>query len=532
MKRHTPILAALPMLFWIGQGCSSNADTTGGDTSGSDAGNGGSNDDGGTTGPGTDGGGGGSKDSGGADGGNNVVQTTPGTSILAKPGITLYGVTSDGYVVYGQPAGMADGGVALTSLEVISLTAGAKATVIAPVIDFSVDDFTIAGMTIAYFKTVDQTTGIAANLSVWTAANGLKAVATKSIDTAFGGIFDASADGTHVVFAQNATATTADLVAIKPDGVATATTLVTGLALDNPNCSPDAQFRKAIVFATSCAAKASTTATIATLDTGNAAATVTKTAGTAAKPNFASMDANGTHLLYIKNTNTVGTVATFDGKTPVSFAQTTAFAALNTDASKLLWRTTAGELDVSPAATNTPTKLVATGVMAMLGVAPDFSNGVVALKAADVATNKDIPRYDLNFASLTTAGAPAAINAAGLPVGFNSTASHFFYMTDLPTTGQTPIATLKSHAAAGGADKEIAKNMVNPRIIDASTKVVYMENIQPLGTDGIAVDITVGDATAAAPKVVIQGADPGFEISSGKIIYTNAAKGLYVVPVP
>jgi hypothetical protein len=533
MKRTAAILSTLPMMFLIAQGCSSSEGTAVDPGNTDDGGNNGNTDDGGGSNPipGTDGGKGGSKDGGGGDGGA-IVQTTPGTSLVTGKGITLYGVTSDGYVVYGKDTGKADdAGTPLSSLEVVPVAGGAP-TVLAAVLN-STDDFGIAGKTIAYYQNVDQQ-GVAAQLSVWTAANGLKKIA--SATNVLDGLFDASTDGTHVVFAQNTDVAklTSDFVVDTADGV-TSTPLVTGFSLKT--CSPDAGFRKAIVYATACTG-AATTAAIATLDTGTANAVVTKTAGTAAKPGFASMDTNGTHLLYIKNANTVGTVATFDGKTPIAHAQNTAFAALNTDGTKLVYRTNlpdggAGSLESSPAGANTPTALIPVGVSTVLGIADDFSNGVVALKGADKTTNPKLTRYDLNFASLATAGAPKVLTPAGLPVGFNTASSFFFYLQDLPTTGQVPIATLKAHAAAGGVDKEIAKLVIEPKTVDGTTKVVFMENLQSDANMNPYIDLTVGDgAGAGAPTVVVQGADIGYQLSGTKLIYTNAAKGLYVVSVP
>ncbi len=535
MKRTAAVLSSLPLLFWIAQGCSSSGDTPGGDTPGDDAGGGGNTDDAGGGGTDKDSGGGGTKkDSGGGDGGV-VIQTTPGTSLFSGMGVTIFGVTSDGYVLFGKDLGKTDdAGIPLTDLEVVS-SAGGTPTVLAASYDpgdsmtAAVDDAIIVGTTIGLLQKIDAT-GVGA-LSVWSVANGgLKPVAAKALD----GIYDAAVDGLHVLFAQNLNAAngTADFTVSKPDGTVP-TTLYPAVLL-KAACPVGFGFGKGIAYATGCTA-AAVTATVATLDTGNG--TLTAKAGTVAKPGFAEVDANGTHLLYIKSANFVGTTATFDGKAIIAHAQNTAFATLNDDASKVLYRTTladggAGELAISPVISNTPTSLVPTAYN-VLGVAKDFSNGVVNLKARDVTTNAKIPRYDLNFVSLTAAGAPKLLTAAGSAVGFNTTATHFFFLSDLPTTGGLPIGTLNAHAAAGGTDKVVSKNVIEPQIIDATTKAVWMENVQQDSNGGVYVDLTTADAAGAgAPAVVVQGADPGYYLFGAKMIYTNYTKGLYVVPVP
>ncbi len=536
MKRTVALLSSLPLLVWIAQGCSSSGDTPGGDTSGDDAGGGGNGDDGGGgPGPGTDSGGGGKKDSGGGDGGGVVIQTTPGTSLFSGMGVTVFGVTSDGYVLFGKDLGKTDdAGLPLTDLEVVSVAGGAP-TVLAASYDpgdsmtAAVDDAIIAGSTIGLFTNIDPNTGNA-TLSVWNAAGGLKVLPTKALD----GIFDAAADGLHVLFAGNLNAAngTVDFTVSKPDG--TLPTTLYSTVLLKAACPVGFGFGKGIAYATGCTG-AAVTASIATLDTGNG--TLTAKAGTVAKPGFAEVDTAGTHLLYIKNTNLVGTTATFDGKSIIAHGSNTAFATLNSDGSKVLYRSTladggASELAISPVISNTPTSLVPTAY-AVLGVATDFSNGVVNVKPRDVTTNPKISRYDLNFISLTAAGAPKLLTAAGKAVGFNTTATHFFFLSDLPITGGLPIGTLNAHAAAGGTDKVVSKNVIEPQIVDATTKAVWMENVQQDSNGGVYVDLTSADAAGAgAPAVVVQGADPGYYLFGAKMIYTNYDKGLYVVPVP
>ena len=82
------------------------------------------------------------------------------------------------------------------------------------------------------------------------------------------------------------------------------------------------------------------------------------------------------------------------------------------------------------------------------------------------------------------------------------------------------------------SDKVLAKLIIEPKLVTGTSKAVYMENIQQDKSGGVYIDLTTTDASGAAPSVIVQGADPGYEISGSKLIYTNFAKGMYVVAVP
>ncbi len=520
MNRALYVVAALPLVAALVQACSSDAQngvvaptafmpgTDGGSGAEIDA----AMDAGLGTGPIFDAGMSNEKDAG-------VVQTTPGTRLVEAKSITILGATSDGFVLYVNASSPTDGG-ATRSLEVIGAT-GAATVIAAAYTD--ADDVRIDGKAIAHWTNVNTATGIAAGLSVWTAAAGLNAVATATapVDR----VFAVSEDGTRIVFAQKTAAGTLDLTLGKSDG---SVVKVITKADDAAACPVSVRFVKATALTESCTG--GVTATLRGADSTSADPTII-TIGTDAVPGAFGNARNANIVSWVKATNHVGVVSRTDGTgTDSTIAQNVGAMFLNSDGSKVLVLGVTGGLSAATTADN-PMLTALTPARNVFAISPDFELAVVNLKPIDATTNPNVLRVDINVASTTTPGTPTALGV-GSTVGFSSTSSHLFYMTDLPTTGPVFIGTLKAHAAAGGTDKEIARGVTLPELVGGTSKVAFLAGRQALGQIQL-FDISVGDASGtSAAATLVKGATSVFKVRAGNLFYASPGNGLYVVPVP
>ena len=202
------------------------------------------------------------------------------------------------------------------------------------------------------------------------------------------------------------------------------------------------------------------------------------------------------------------------------------------DGTKIFYRTTGNVLKTAASTTPVNATQLTTGVRGMLGMSADEKYVMAYSNAPDTA-NTNFPRIDLQLASLSAAGALTPLLAAstGLPVGFTSTNSHAVYTTDLPASGP-PVGALKAKPVAGGAEVVIAQKAVLPRLVKATAKVAYADNLQQVG-QGVAVDINVADlAAGATPKLVIDAVDVSYDLDDKNIYYTVAGQGLFYKAIP
>jgi hypothetical protein len=540
MKRHVYLFAAaLPLALWAGQGCSSS-----GDTVGSDGGGGGGGTDGGGGGGDVDGSGGGpngdggstKKDGGGGNGEGGTTMTTPGTQLANVPDAQLVGVTTGGMVVYLNFNPKMDAG-GNPSLEAVPI-AGGTPTVISPSIG-QTDDFAVFRDVVAVWTNVDQNTLIGA-LNVWSAASGkLTAVstATASFDGAQTGLFDASEDGKYVVYSKAAVAaamtpTTTQLAVAKIDGTGEVVFNATAAHVDNQNCFPFVLFKKSVAVAQYCTTKAATTGPVDVIDTG-VAGPARVNLGTAT-PGVLGVDDNATNVLWSKAG--VGQVTTKDGNTNVVIDKTKMTEGLlNTDATRAIYvqQPVAGGsfLKVQPVTAGATPFTLSSGIAGILGAAHDYTT-VAVHRTSGETLDAGVNVIDIAIANAADAGNPTPLVDAGVPVGYATANGYFFYLSDLDPSLQFAMGTLKAHPLASGADKTIATGALFPTLVDATTKVVWLQNIQQVGMSAV-VDIAAADAAGAGtPTVVVQGADPTYFVSGSKIAYYSAGMGIYAVAVP
>lgn len=484
--------------------------------------------------------GGSSSSSGGKTDGGIGDGGTTGTVTIKSGEIYLVGTTKDGQVVYTSAANNNK-----RQLEAAPLTGGA-ATIIGTIDEDG--DASVAGNAVVYWTDIDPNAGVG-TVNVWTKAAGAKVnVATESIP----GYADATEDGSKIMFSFNSPADTADFAITSPgapQAVASATTgIVPKVNVVAPNCAASFGFVGKAFVSVHCPGNGQnlTKASLVYLPDAASPTPVTLIDGTATanslKPLYTA-NKTGTRVAVIGITNSQLRVVTLAGGAVATIENNVGYAFLNDDASKVFYRKTDNSLwsaasvnNATPAASPAgATNLVTAGNIAgVLDVSPNNAYAVFR-KLAPAGAADDFPRADLNLIDTTTAaqaGTPLIATATGGVAGFTDTSSHVLYLADM--AGDTGIGKLKVRPVAGGAEREVAASATLVRTIGGGTKVTFMGNPQVAGQVAT-VDISAFDAASnAAAAVLVSGADPYYEVSSGKLVYVlpGATGGLYTMPIP
>ena len=542
--------------------------------SGGKAGTGGAPSDGGRA----DGGAADAADTGSADRIADTGATLPDGAVppsgtqLVQGSVTLIGVTSDNYAVYENDT--------MGTLNVIPLAGGMPTTI------GTVDDrVVLSGPAVVFWTGSARVTA----LSVWTAANGVKAIAMTS--NAFANTVAVSPDGSRILYFDgvDAARTSGNLFISGTDGTGQ-TQLASSVALNNTSCAPALAFGgNAAAAAAYCiavppppppdggttdggttdgATSDGGTTDGATSDGGGArdgsdagsSDTATPDTGTA---DGASPDSGPTPMAMVQSfrapTWTPTTLAT--GVNPrVAVAPTgTAvlvsapagltgypiaggasmlidpaggFGAFTNDGLSVLYTTPANELKRASLPTPTPITLATSGFAGFRSKSPDekWVLGYTMPGArADVG--------DLYLASTMTPGTPTTLNTdltAGLfgSDGFTADSTHAIYYTDIAAG----VGNFFALPTSGGMPKALSTN-VWLHYAATGSKVVFNDNYDS-GND--TADIRVVDTAQAAPATVlvsVAGSDFFIAGSKDKVVYvwnylSGAMAGLWVTPIP
>jgi hypothetical protein len=517
-----------------GYGCgSSNSNSPG------DGGTGGETSSGGSSGgsSGSSSGGLPTGDDGGGDTGSETgmpcTSMPKGTQVLASATASIQSVTSDGQVIYYDAPSLTLSAVAVTggsptSLGTFNSASGALFT---------------AGKVAAFFTGLTQTTAPAYGpLTVYTAAGGPKKVSTSSYYGAPGnGAFDISADGSFVLYTDNATATSADIYVAGTDG-SHATKLVSGASWGQ-FCSPVLRFIGDYAVVGYCTAQpdagTSPVATIAAYSAAPMWATVQPVANADAFPVFSGnsqgtmvsfVNASGMYLETLGGTtptptlvdaNGIGGLFTHDGTSVLFF-----------DQSRNLWR--------SPVATPAPVEVAAGPWIGTLALSSD-DKWLELAKAQDSSTGWT----DMYLVSTTPVAGDAGgsvttltsmTNGANFFDAFTADNSQALFFTPIDTNGVAPFLHLPLPPTGAPATVSMTGWVEFPT---TGTKVVYSDN-WAMGCSGGCADIKGVDvATTAAPTTLVTKADANFFVTADKktVVYswnacTGVTGGIYSIPAP
>ena len=496
----------------------------------------------------------------------------PSGTQLVQGSITLIGVTSDNYAVYENDA--------MGTLNVISLAGGTPTTI------GTVDDrVVLSGPTVVFWT---GSLRVAA-LSVWTAANGVKAIAMTS--NAFANTVAVSPDGTRILYFDEVdmARTSGTLFISGTDGTGQMR-LASSVALNNTSCAP------ALAFGGNAAAAAAYCIAVpppppsdggttdgGTTDGGTADSGATDAGATDGATIDGTSDAGSTDTAS-PDTGTADGATTDAGPTPMAMVQSfraptwtpttlatgvnprvavaptgTAvlvsapagltgypiaggasmlidpaggFGAFTNDGLSVLYTTPANELKRATLGAPSPTTLATSGFAGFRSKSPDekWVLGYTMPGArADVG--------DLYLASTMTPGTPTTLNTdltAGLfgSDGFTADSSHAIYYTDIAAG----VGNFFALSTSGGMPKALSTN-VWLHYAGLGSKVVFNDNYDS-GND--TADIRVVDTAQAAPATVlvsVAGSDFFIAGSKDKVVYVwnylaGSMTGLWVTPIP
>lgn len=455
-----------------------------------------------------------------------------GDLVLATKTQSVYGITSDNQVLIYDWAGL--------SLSVVPLAGGA-ATTIGPA-NSSQDVIAGSGSAVVLVTGAAQT-GYG-KLTVWTAANGAKAIGTKTLAGNPGtGALDVSSDGKYVLYTDNATATTADIYVAGTDG-SNATKLVTGASV-GATCNPVLYFAGDDAVVSYCTEQpdASTTflATVAAIS-GPPTWQTTQTFANADGANFVAAH-GGTSASSVAFVTSAGMqVEAIGGTTPTVIDANGTNGFFNNAGTSLIYFDKAGNVWTSAIATPAPGQLVAGPILGTLALSPD-DKWLEFTKTQDQNTGL----LDMYLVSTTASGADggnAVTTLDGTSDGsnfgdaFTADGSHAIFFTAVNSSGTGNYQSL-GLPPSGAAKSVTMTGWVG--YATGAAKVAYTDNwVKAMGSfDGWADLHSVDLAGSASPSTIVTSADADFVVTKdkSKIVYSwhacpGAAEGVYSVAAP
>jgi hypothetical protein len=473
----------------------------------------------------------------GGDGGS------PGTGTMLQPfyGAVLSGVTSDGWVVYGN-------GGEVPTYYAAPLDGGAA-------VDLGLSQsygYTIVVGDVAFiFSSIDVDDGTYASpLSIWTSKNGEKLLTMNSfLENAA-----VSSDNNYVLYYDNLnpTAQTGDLYVAKTDGTGV-TLLESSLPGLTPGgmCEPSFGFAGTTASVAWCPSGSTTSVTIATFpapytgtpsdggaDAGTGALVTGVTSlGFGVDPTF-------TYLSYVTSAGL--NVVPLVGGTPTLIDATGTDGVFTTNGMNIFYATNVKDLDTSPVASPAENVLVTGGVDGVYGLSP---NNATALVFSNLNSSNNLT--DLYTASASTAGSLTKLTSSvtSTPAGFGILAGNpftidssevLFFTSVMASAEGSPFGALYVGNPSTGAATMLS-GASNTVWATTGTKVVYSDSLLFLATTTM--DILAVDVASGTPTLISHGATAGdsaaFYLSPAKdqIIYSwtspgTESGGIFVAPVP
>jgi hypothetical protein len=439
-----------------------------------------------------------------------------GTQLVKSSTASIVGLTDDDQVIY----------VDTTSSTLFAVpAAGDPSATIGP----TEGAVRLASKAVFDWTGLNQDGTVGTALRLWTSSRDLQSLAGASLV----GVADSSADGSKVLYFDNAGPAGADLYVAGSDGSGK-TRLATGVPWTQA-CMPQVSFVGGTAVLGYCTAVPANGATpVGTLALYIGASGTGTTLSTAA---ILSIQSAGKNILY----NAPGGLMVADattGATALIDANGGSSAALTHDGQSVVYVTMDGSIKRSPIASPSPaTLLPAGGFTSLASLSPD-DRWLLASKTRDPNTGNG----DIYVASATAAGPAAAIlgSATGTFYGssFTADSSRVLYVDNAANgAGDYHVAT-----TAGGPGAKLASRMWLG-FATTGTRVVYEDGFVPgvgLGAQGIA-DIESVDVSSASPQptLLVNQADPGLYLTSAgnRLVYSMTScalgsEGIWVMPTP
>lgn len=446
--------------------------------------------------------------------GMQLVSSGTDTAVVA-------GITSDGQVLYSDA----------TALTLSAVPVGGGSTTSIGAFNSTQNPLFVVGKVAAYFTGLGSSAPQYGPLTVWTSAGGAQKVSTSAYaGQPGGGAFDISADGTLVLFTENATATTADIYVAGTDGK-NATKLVTGASW-GALCTPYLKFigDYAVVGYCSSQPDASTSpvATVAAYSAAPNWQTVQTFANADGFPIF-SGNAAGTMISYVNASGMY--VETLGGNTPTLIDANGTGGFFTNDGTSVLYFDKTTNIWRSPIATPAPAEVAAGPWLGTLALSSD-DKWLELVKAQDSMTLL----YDMYLVSTTPedGGTPVTTltnttNGSNFGDPFTADNSQALFFTPVDSNGVAPFLHLPLPPTATPGTVSMTGWF---ELATTGTKVVYADNWAAMPGAGGNVDIKSVDvgATTLAPTTIVSGADANaFYLTADKktVVYSwNACPGV------
>jgi len=455
--------------------------------------------------------------------GDTSDETGSTTTRLVSGTVTLHGVTTDGYVVYSDSA---------STTYAVALTGGTPQT-----IGTSTTRVLLSGKAAFAWSTLDGY-GFG-SLRVWTAVNGAKAIATKSLAPSSTAAYAfyvaaASADGQYAMYTDGGVggvSDKADVKLVKTDGTGVKTVFTQYVVYDgstaalNDYCAPYLGW-VGTRFVTSHCTPVSSTVSFDASSIDPAVGTATSL-GTSLGNYWAADDA-GTKVALITSAGSLRLLP-IAGGTAMVVDSGVASAMFTHDGTYVLYRTSLNALKRSPTASASPSTLVSSGVATILsGVSPN--DKFVLYSSATTAG-----AYNVRLASTTTAGTGTVLYAtSGGDVygdAFTADSSHALYYQSVVSE----VGTLTAQPTAGGSGITLGTSAwIN--WATTGSKVVWNDGYS--STTGRAT-IRTRDLSSLTGTIVTIAADAdrNFVLTPGKdrVVYTlsgGTSDGLWTAVIP
>jgi hypothetical protein len=452
-----------------------------------------------------------------------VVVTPAGTELYPSDDIQIFGVTTDGYVIFADEATTSatpqelygqnlSGGA---PIEIASLGSGAVVG--------------IAGKVVFVWAGITSTTAEVGALSLWISTGTLKSAVPKSSPTAG---FAASADGTKVIYSANANtaATVSDFVGANSDATSPQT-IATAVDISTGSCTPVVDFAGGTVPITAtCAVNPGDGGTpIAIVSSYNPASNWAATQIISNALNFESSDTAGDKVLVATTTNLQSFPIPFAAGVQVdSKSIQGGFGYLNKAGTSAIYSTAAGSLWESPIPPSTPVELQTTGVKYVRALSANddyliYSTTLDAMNfGGDLYLSKTTAQGTAQTLITGTGGALFGLTSAD---DFTADSSYVLWIENLVESEGVGDLYAMTVAGSGTPTKIASAEWQNASA--TGTKVIYNNNCPSCsGTanmgkataDIYAVDV----ATTNAPTLLQAGAD--VPLTAANSLYLNPAK--------
>jgi hypothetical protein len=450
-------------------------------------------------------------------GGGSDMAPVVGNLIL-QGNLDLWGITSDGYVVYENLA------TNPRTYNVIPIGGGASTQLAA---NSATSQVAVYGKVVFVWEAVSGTTGLG-TLAVWTAAGGKKGAVTASR----AGVGAALDDGSKILYVGNEVGVNGDLVIDDPATMTAPVKILNGAAasFSNDACFPLFGFAGTTrVISTWCAAGTSSPVTVSSFDFTGAKTDLQSSARL-----FWRLDAAGSKAFVVSSTG-AASVVPIAGGAATAIESNVGFGWMSKNGSQVVYRTaetTASLRSLRRSATTAPApaQLVGMNVAALDEISPD--DGYLTY-------------YDgtnIQLASTTVAGTPlllydTAVGGSGGSLGdtYTSNSAYVMYMSAFDAVSGI-TGTLQTRPVGGGAATQRSTTALNVFAAGGS-KVLFTDNYDGSGATDI-VDVKSVDASGAAAASVIATRTDYFVLlthAKDKVVYTShtaTPNGLYVSTIP